>query len=631
MTDVSALEAYTGQIAEAAAMSGAASKKQHEYIHGDDQADVDTESGPIPCIAKQARLSAEETAALEKKLADPNDGAGIVSYMWRNVHAKLDDFITITDYYRDGDNGQWHHAYARAVAISPRVRFPFRHDVEYFIGAPLDIPSGSFVLCDSGVLLRSPVAMNANGFDVKSIIKTVGKKHIGLIGLRLDGGVREVMTEKSYVRPARFIDCEDISCFDSGVVNNPDWALSFEHCDGVRVKQYKQRSYVYSDQALTARRAGGRDGLHFMDCSNVYAEDLDIESGDDCVGVTSKSYGSYNINIKGVRGDSVIGGVVIYNEEYSDGGSEYASMPLDGLAIEDVQAKYGVTVRNVVRVVKYNIESTLKKVSIIGVHGKASNHGVSLAGIDELHIDDTNVVSVLQHGAYIRDCKGATGSVRGKSIAAGFDGVQINGGSDMNLVVSSTEASNYGVHLIALQDSVILPMVRNCGAAAFNSASGGNGRMVNCKNVEIPNGFLDGYSTISYYGLIESGNINCRVGRGVKVSGFVSRSGSQSTSSVYQEPAAAIRFKEEASGGLTVSSAYNCSVVRESVGVYRITFDVAMRSTNFNFQLFAQSVGSVRNVKLSYNPTEYGIIITTVNSSGEASRSDVVSLLAYDS
>lgn len=82
MTDVSALEAYTGQIAKAAAMSGAASQKQHEYIHGDDQTDVLTESGPVPSIAKQARTSAENTAWLEGKLADPSDpslGAGMLA------------------------------------------------------------------------------------------------------------------------------------------------------------------------------------------------------------------------------------------------------------------------------------------------------------------------------------------------------------------------------------------------------------------------------------------------------------------------------------------------------------------------------------------------------------------------
>ena len=80
MTDISALEAYAGQIAEAAVKSGAASEKQHEYIHGDDQSDVFTESGFVPTIAKQARLSAEGTAGLEGELANPVFGSRKVAW-----------------------------------------------------------------------------------------------------------------------------------------------------------------------------------------------------------------------------------------------------------------------------------------------------------------------------------------------------------------------------------------------------------------------------------------------------------------------------------------------------------------------------------------------------------------------
>ncbi|WP_416199496.1 MAG: hypothetical protein ACFWT5_09215 [Pseudomonas helleri] len=80
MTDVSALEVYAGQMAEAAAMSGAASAKQHHYIHGDANSDVITESGPVPCIAKQARLSSESTAGLEGRMADPAQGAGLSAW-----------------------------------------------------------------------------------------------------------------------------------------------------------------------------------------------------------------------------------------------------------------------------------------------------------------------------------------------------------------------------------------------------------------------------------------------------------------------------------------------------------------------------------------------------------------------
>lgn len=108
MTDVSALEAYTGQIAEAAAMSGAASAKQHHYIHGDAESDVITESGPVPTIAKQARLSAEETAALEGKLADREDpalGAGIVAMdgRWLRDYLKQQEYYLTIEYFGPTD------------------------------------------------------------------------------------------------------------------------------------------------------------------------------------------------------------------------------------------------------------------------------------------------------------------------------------------------------------------------------------------------------------------------------------------------------------------------------------------------------------------------------------------------
>lgn len=59
MTDISALEAYAGQLSEAAAKANASSEKQHQYVHGDDETDVLTEAGWVPSLAKQARLAME--------------------------------------------------------------------------------------------------------------------------------------------------------------------------------------------------------------------------------------------------------------------------------------------------------------------------------------------------------------------------------------------------------------------------------------------------------------------------------------------------------------------------------------------------------------------------------------------
>lgn len=103
---VETLVAYAGQISEAAARSNEASLKQHLFIHGNDQDDVGTESGPVPSIAKQARLSAEQTAALQGLLAAAGLGKGTwllkfpgsgVNPKPRDLTDKLNDIVSTKD------------------------------------------------------------------------------------------------------------------------------------------------------------------------------------------------------------------------------------------------------------------------------------------------------------------------------------------------------------------------------------------------------------------------------------------------------------------------------------------------------------------------------------------------------
>lgn len=93
MTDISALESYAGQLSEAAQRSRGAAEKQHQYIHGDAATDVVTESGPVPTIAKQARLSLEQTAGLQLELASADDaakGASLIGDKGTTVSAALE-------------------------------------------------------------------------------------------------------------------------------------------------------------------------------------------------------------------------------------------------------------------------------------------------------------------------------------------------------------------------------------------------------------------------------------------------------------------------------------------------------------------------------------------------------------
>ena len=65
MTDISALEAYAGRLAEAAELATSSAQVQHAVVHSDASTDVPTESGPVPSLAKQAVLSqAKVTSAL---------------------------------------------------------------------------------------------------------------------------------------------------------------------------------------------------------------------------------------------------------------------------------------------------------------------------------------------------------------------------------------------------------------------------------------------------------------------------------------------------------------------------------------------------------------------------------------
>jgi len=77
MTDVSAVEAYAGALSEGASKITALAKEQRIYVHGDAVTDLLTESGPVPSLAKQARLADEKTQAVLADVAGQMAGAAI--------------------------------------------------------------------------------------------------------------------------------------------------------------------------------------------------------------------------------------------------------------------------------------------------------------------------------------------------------------------------------------------------------------------------------------------------------------------------------------------------------------------------------------------------------------------------
>lgn len=69
MTDISALEAYAGQLSEAAASATASAQTQRQIVNGDALTDVPTESGPVPSLAKQAVLAQNKVIEVLKDVA----------------------------------------------------------------------------------------------------------------------------------------------------------------------------------------------------------------------------------------------------------------------------------------------------------------------------------------------------------------------------------------------------------------------------------------------------------------------------------------------------------------------------------------------------------------------------------
>ncbi len=75
MTDISALEAYAGQLSEAAAQATDSAQTQWEIVNGDAQTDVPTESGLVPTLAKQAVLAQAKVTASLQEVASQMAGA----------------------------------------------------------------------------------------------------------------------------------------------------------------------------------------------------------------------------------------------------------------------------------------------------------------------------------------------------------------------------------------------------------------------------------------------------------------------------------------------------------------------------------------------------------------------------
>lgn len=545
----------------------------------------------------------------------------------RTVQSALSDFVNLHDYYTAADNGNWKPAFDRAFLVSLNVLVPMG---VHTVNSSVSLPSGSKVVGfgDSSIV-KSAAADDAAGSKIVTVFTANAKDDITIRNLLVDGGVTELNTTKNHTRTIRFVNCTRVKLINVTAINNADWTTSFEGGKGFVVLNYTQRSYVYTNTAVNLN--GGRDGLHFMDCSDVYADGLDIESGDDCVGITTTGTDMENITIKGLRGKSNIASLVIYNEEQDSSGSYYSNK-LTNLTIDDIAVKAGGLARNIVRVIGYGASTVIKGLNITNVRGKANNsYGLWVQKASEVFLNGIDVSSRQAHGIYLNNIDKLTGSAAGKYLgdnaSSSFAGVNMTGITNAMFTPISHESYGFGVQITNSSDSTFYPDAYNNGSGLFATNTGGNLRIASCTGVSIPSGRAKGSATVSYFGLNQGGNTDLFVGLGFVFGGFTN---SALPAAYYlQSPVVDVKVKEDSAGTVITHVLVGATITRNSTGNFTINFSKTMATTNFSWSATAYRNGALVFVRLASAVGTNSITIQVVDASNVATYADHIEFRAF--
>lgn len=574
-------------------------------------------------IQEELNLKADSEDIIPSKI---NYTANL-STIARTVQTALDDFVNLHDYYLTSDP-DWTNAFTRALSVSTNILIPFGTHV---VGSTVNLPTNSKIIgLGAASIVKSPDADDAAGTRLVTVFRGDGVDNILISNLTVDGGVNEINTTKKIVRTVRFVNCTNVTLFNLRVLNNADWSTSFEGGHDFIVRNYYQRSYKYINTSINLN--GGRDGLHFMDCYNVLAEGLDIESGDDCVGITTTGTNMSNITIRTLRGSSNIASLVIYNEE-TDSSGNYYSNTLNNLVIEDIAVKTGGLARNIVRVVAYGATTVIKDVTIKGIRGTAYNsYGLWLNRVSNVNLSDINVYSRMVHGIYITTVDGlsgsASGSYTGESASASYAGVNLSGISNSTFTPISKNSYGYGIQILTATNCTFYPDAYNNGSGLFSTAAGGNLRIVNSVAIKIPSGRAVGDNTVSYWGILQTGNTDLDIALEFVYAGFTN---SVLPNNYYlKAPTIDIKFKEDSAGTITTHLLVGGTFVRNSIGNYTLTFTKPMRSTNFSWTATAYRNGALVFVRLASAVGTSSITLQVVDASNVATYADHIEFKAFN-
>ena len=463
-------------------------------------------------------------------------------------------YIYLEDYYQVTDNDDWSLALGRASLVASAEGRPIllRKMYTYTTRAPTGGLPGNLTIHGMGYQTGFQGPVN----NPKTLLTWTNKSNIELKDFSYDGGITPELTAKNYTRGIRFITCSMIRMSGMFIRNHSDWATSFEQSSNIYVENH-------THEGGGNGTPGGRDGVHFLDCTDFVLDGAKIHSGDDCVGITSALIGTTRGIIRNVRGKSDMASIVISNEE-----GEYTKPTYD-LIIDGVQALEPA--RNVVRVQGINGATITERITVSNVHGESRNmFGMQFGRITDLSVSNSTVKGAA-HGISIAACNSFTFSgVEATSSSDAYDGFNLYACNYGTLVNCRTRnASYFGVQLntctfVTLLECVII----EAGTNYFDSGSGGGVRVANGSDNSVVGGSIVGDRT--YSGTSVSGSPRFRITEYTRIKATQPYASRLVGANAMQIPVAAARMKDDGTN-FTVQSRFGCSIVKNALGDYTLT------------------------------------------------------------
>jgi hypothetical protein len=512
---------------------------------------------------------------------------GVVGNTASNSRKMLDKLykgnLYLEEFYLDADNNDYALALLRAmnVATITGQAIMLRRIYPYATRIPASAAPGNVAIHGQGrgTGFKGPVDAPV------TLLNWTGKANIELRNFSYDGGVTPALLTTISNRGIRFINCDNIVVEGLYVANHANWGTSFEQCRNITVKNHVH------DKGGNGK-PGGRDGVHFLDCTDFLLDTAWIWSGDDCVGVTSAEIGTLRGVIRNVSGKSDAANIVISNEEAG------FTKPTYDLTIDGVTALEPA--RNIVRVQGINTGTITERITVRNVRGETRNgHAMHFHRIKDLSVSDSTVKGS-SHGVYIQNCEDFSfTNVEASTLVAAtlYDGFNLTASSKGAMInCRSRNAGQFGMQINDCTDiSVVEPIIIEGGSPRTEIGGGGGLRIVNTTDVSVVGGSIVG--DLSNTGLSHSSNTRLRVTDYTRIRAKLKMSGRLTGPNSVQMPVALARFADtgsEADGALiTNGSRYRCTITRVSLGVYTIIVldadgnPVGLAGTNFVLQATA--------------------------------------------